>query len=91
MPIARGINHIFFNIHLTDPQSGFRAMTRKAAENINWQQDRMAHCNEILIEVHRRPLRIQEVPITVIYYEFGQKFLGGIRILRDLFLARLNK
>jgi hypothetical protein len=34
---------------------------------------------------------IQEVPITVIYYEFGQKFLGGIRILRDLFLARLNK
>lgn len=91
MPIARGINHIFFNIHLTDPQSGFRAMTRKAAENINWQQDRMAHCNEILIEVHRRPLRIQEVPITVLYYEFGQKFLGGIRILRDLFLARLNK
>lgn len=91
MPIARCINKLFFNIHLTDPQSGFRALTRKAAQNINWLQDRMAHCNEILIETHRQPLRIQEVPITVIYNEFGQKFSGGFIILRDLFLARLNK
>ncbi len=91
MPLARFVNHTFFNIHLTDPQSGFRAMTRAAALQINWQQDRMAHCNEILIEAHRQPWRIKEVPITVLYNEFGQRFSGGIAILRDLFLARLNK
>lgn len=91
MPLARVINRLFFNIRLTDPQSGFRALNRKAAKMIDWQQDRMAHCNEILIEAHRQPLRIQEVPITVLYHEFGQRFSGGVKILRDLFLARLNK
>lgn len=91
MPLARIINRLFFNIKLTDPQSGFRAMNRKAALLIQWQQDRMAHCNEILINAHSHPLRIVEVPITVIYEHFGQRFSGGIKILRDLFFARLNK
>jgi len=91
MPLARFINRLFFNIRLTDPQSGFRAMNRKAAQLITWQQDRMAHCNEILIMAHRQPLRIVEVPITVIYEQFGQRFSGGVKILRDLFFAHLNK
>jgi glycosyltransferase involved in cell wall biosynthesis len=91
MPIARWINAVFFKIKLTDPQSGFRAFSRQAALLVDWQQDRMAHCNEILINAHQQPLRIREVPITVIYHEFGQKFSGGIMILRDLFLASLNK
>lgn len=91
MPVARWINAVFFKIKLTDPQSGFRAFSRHAAFLVDWQQDRMAHCNEILINTHQQPLRIKEVPITVIYHEFGQKFSGGIKILRDLFLASLNK
>ncbi|QQS60763.1 glycosyltransferase family 2 protein [Candidatus Falkowbacteria bacterium] len=91
MPLARFINWLFFNITLTDPQSGFRAMNKKAALLINWQQDRMAHCNEILILAHKKPLRIVEVPITVLYKHFGQRFSGGIKILRDLFFAHLNK
>ncbi len=90
MPLARLINRFFFNIRLTDPQSGFRAFNRRAATLLNWRQDRMAHCNEILIIAHRQPLRITEVPITVTYNEFGQRFSGGLKILRDLFLAGLN-
>lgn len=90
MPLARLVNRWFFNIRLTDPQSGFRAFNRRAAFLLDWQQDRMAHCNEILIAAHRQPLRIQEVPITVTYHEFGQKFSGGFKILRDLFLGALN-
>lgn len=90
MPLARLINRWFFNIRLTDPQSGFRAFNRRAALVLDWQQDRMAHCNEILIAAHRQPLRVKEVPITVIYNEFGQKFSGGLKILRDLFLGALN-
>lgn len=90
MSVARCINRWLFNINLTDPQSGFRAFNRKAGELIDWQQDRMAHCSEILIEAHRHPLRITEVPITVHYHEFGQRFSGGFKILRDLCLAALN-
>lgn len=90
MSLARLINRWLFNIHLTDPQSGFRAFNRKAGELVQWEQDRMAHCSEILIEAHRQPLRITEVPITVHYHQFGQRFSGGFKILRDLWLASLN-
>ncbi len=91
MPLARFVNRVLFNIRLTDPQSGFRAFNRRAAELVIWEQDRMAHTSEILAEAHRQPLRLTEVPVTVLYHEFGQNFSGGLKILRDLFLARLNK
>lgn len=90
MPLARFVNKIFFGITLTDPQSGFRAFNRQAAEMVKWKQDQMGHCSEILIEAHRHPLRIQEVPITVVYHHFGQRLSGGFKIIRDFILAKLN-
>ncbi|MDP2708444.1 MAG: glycosyltransferase family 2 protein [bacterium] len=89
MPLARGINKIFFGINLTDPQSGFRALSAEAARAIKWRQDRMAHCSEIMFEVKRNKLKVKEVPITVIYHGFGQSFSGGLKILKDLFIAML--
>jgi len=91
MPLARLINKIFLKVDLSDPQSGFRAMSRKAAEQIRIEQDRMAHCSEIMAKSFSSGLRIKEVPITVIYHDFGQKFSGGIKILKELFLGSLLK
>ena len=88
MPLARMVNKIFFKINLTDPQSGFRAMSAGAAKKISWRQDRMAHCSEIMLEVNKNNLLTAEVPITVIYRHFGQSFSGGSKIIRDLFLAK---
>ena len=82
------VNKIFFKINLTDPQSGFRAMSAGAAKKISWRQDRMAHCSEIMLEVKKNNLLTAEVPITVIYRHFGQSFSGGLKIIRDLFLAK---
>lgn len=90
MPLARLVNRLFFNIRLSDPQSGFRAFNRQAANQLDWQQDRMAHCSEILVSAHQTGLAIREVPITVVYNDFGQRFSGGFKILRDLFLAKMN-
>lgn len=89
MPLAKAVNRIFFNVNLTDPQSGFRAMTLEAAKKINWKQDRMAHCSEIMFEVKKSNLKVKEVPIKVIYHNFGQNFSGGIKILKELFIATL--
>lgn len=89
MPLARLVNKVLFNIDLTDPQSGFRAMTKVVAKKIDWQQDRMAHCSEILYQAIKYNFRIKEVPIKIIYNDFGQRFSGGVRILVDLFLAKL--
>jgi len=52
---------------VTDPQSGMRAMTAAAARALDFRQDRMAHCSEILRLAYRSGLRCTEVPIRVRY------------------------
>jgi len=89
MPLAKAVNKIFFNINLTDPQSGFRAMSAEAARKIDWKQDRMAHCSEIMFEVKKNNFKVKEIPIRVIYHNFGQSFAGGLKILKELFIAML--
>ncbi len=91
MPIGRIVNKIFFNINLTDPQSGFRAMNRRALESVRIEQREMAHCSEIIAKSFSSKLRIQEVPITVIYENFGQGIGGGIRIIKDIIISKLIK
>lgn len=89
LPIARFVNIIFLNVNLTDPQNGLRALTAKTARRINITQDGMAHCSEILAQAVKLNLKIKEIPSTVIYHNFGQKFGGGIKILKDMLFARL--
>jgi len=87
MPIARIVNYLL-GIKTSDPQSGFRAFNQKTAKLIKIENDGMAHCSEILYKAHKYKLRIKEVPITVIYHEFGSKFL---RIIKDLILKKIIK
>lgn len=91
MPLARLINRVFFNIKLTDPQSGFRVLSRQAAEKIRIKNDGMAHCSEILHQLFSKNIKVVEVPITVVYHEFGQKFSGGVRIIKDMAIKKIIK
>ncbi|HCU31201.1 MAG: Glycosyl transferase, family 2 [Candidatus Uhrbacteria bacterium GW2011_GWE2_45_35] len=90
MPLARLVNQVLFGVRLTDPQSGFRAFTAEVGKNLKWRQDRMAHASEILAQIIQGRWRIVEVPITVIYHEFGQGFSGGLKILKDIFIKKLS-
>jgi glycosyltransferase involved in cell wall biosynthesis len=89
MPAARLVNRWLLGIKLTDPQSGFRAMTATAWRKISIKQNGMAHASEILAKAVKNKIIIKEVPIKVIYRHFGQKFSGGIRIIKDTILAKL--
>ncbi|MDD5527398.1 MAG: glycosyltransferase family 2 protein [Patescibacteria group bacterium] len=89
MPIARLVNLLLFGVVLTDPQSGFRAATSSAWRKIKINQDGMAHCSEIIAKVFKNKLRVVEAPITVRYDDFGQNFGGGVRIIKDLLLAKI--
>jgi glycosyltransferase involved in cell wall biosynthesis len=89
MPLARLVNFLFFGIVLTDPQSGFRALSAASWKKISIEQNGMAHASEIIAKIFKNKLRVCEVPIFVHYKEFGQKFSGGIRIFKDLLIARL--
>lgn len=88
-PVARLVNKTLLGVNLTDPQNGFRAMKVEVAKKIKIRQDGMAHCSEILNKAFKYKLNVKEVPITVIYNEFGQRFSGGIKIFRDLLISKL--
>ena len=96
LPIARLVNKWFFSIELTDPQSGFRVLTKKVLLETEIENDGSAHCSEILYKLFKNKYKIKEIPITVTYSEFGQSFFGGkgrgkggFRIVKDLFFHRI--
>lgn len=96
IPLAGLVNKLLLNVSLSDPQSGFRALSKKAVEKIRIENDGMAHCSEILYKVFKNNFKVKEVPITVIYRGFGQGILsgrgrgsGGLKVIRDLLLAKL--
>lgn len=90
---ARAFNAIAMGIprRVTDPQSGMRAMTRDAVRKIDFKQDRMAHCSEILRLVTKSELRWTEVPIRVRYTDEslakGQKSSDALKIAWQLLLG----
>ena len=79
---------------VTDPQSGMRAMTADAARRIDFKQDRMAHCSEILRLVTRSNLRWMEVPVHIHYsaetLAKGQKPLDAFKIVWELLVGAFS-
>lgn len=62
-------------------------LSRRAAEAITIEQDRMAHGTEIIAHIRRHGLRFEEIPITVRYSRYGQGLSGGLRIVGDLLVG----
>lgn len=86
---ALALQTVITGMHLTDVHNGFRALSRDAASRIIIRQDRMAHASEIVSEVKRNGLRYTEVPVTISYHEYGQGFVGGLRIIKDLIIKKI--
>lgn len=80
---------------ITDTHNGLRAISRQAAEKIKIQQDGMAHASEILEQIAKYQLRYVEIPVKVRYTDYsiskGQGILSSVKILSDLFLAKISK
>ncbi len=78
-------------LKLTDTHNGLRALSRKAASELDLRCDRMAHASEILEEISRHGWRYREAPVRIRYTEYsmkkGQKLSGAFRILRDLIMS----
>jgi len=91
IPLARFVNRILTGINLSDAHNGLRAFNRRAGDKINLSQDRMAHNTEYPYLVKKNNLKYKEVPVKVIYNQYGQGIGGGIRILKELILGWLLK
>lgn len=80
-------------VRLSDTHNGFRALSRKALEEIQLRENGFAHATEILQRVRQSGLRLREVPITVTYTDYSirkaQPISNSINIAFDLILSRL--
>ena len=82
--IMNGMTFIFYHKWISDTQSGFKALSKKALTAIRLSQSGYEICSEIIGEAARRKLRICEVPVQAIYTEYskrkGQSILNAINI-----------
>ena len=90
MPLAKLFMRLVLRVKLSDPQNGFRALNRLAAEKIQIANRGMAHASEIQAKAFSSQLRVIEIPVTVIYHEYGQRLSGGWRVMKDLFINKIT-
>lgn len=89
---AKVFNLVVLGVNYSDPQNGFRALSRQAAERLRWKNDRMAHNSEILRLIKTERLPYQEIPVKINYSEYslkkGQSFKDVWKIIWDLFINK---
>jgi glycosyltransferase involved in cell wall biosynthesis len=88
LPTARCINYLFTRVKLTDAHNGFRVLGPRALKEIKITHDGMAHATEIVELVSQRGLRYREIPVKVVYHEYGQRMSGGFTIIKDLIIGK---
>jgi glycosyltransferase involved in cell wall biosynthesis len=93
LKLATAYTRLTTGLSLTDAHNGLRLFTRKAAEQLQFRQNRMAHASEMLEWLGSSGLRIFEAPVNIVYTEYslakGQTVFSSFNILWDLWLGRL--
>jgi len=92
--ILTGITNFLSGTKITDSQSGLRAFTREAAEEILILSDKYAVSSEIIHELSGHGFRIMEVPIRAIYDERsatkGTNIKSGISIFFGMLAKKIG-
>lgn len=92
--IGNMITRILFGITVSDSQSGYRAISDKAAKKMVLKTNGMEVCSEIISQIKKQKLRYIEVPITAVYTNYslskGQSFFKGIKTMIKLIVNRLQ-
>ena len=83
---------IMSSVRLTDTHNGLRAMSRRAAMQVDLQLDRMAHASEIIDQLARTALPLIEIPVNVRYTPYsidkGQRAGNAARIVWDYLIGK---
>ncbi len=81
-------------MRLTDAHNGMRALSRRAAEQLDLRLDRMAHASEIVDQIARTGLPITEVPVAIRYTPYslnkGQRAGNAARIAWEYLFSKIN-
>jgi glycosyltransferase involved in cell wall biosynthesis len=94
VPFARILGHRFFNsftnwltgTHVTDSQSGFRAFSSRALQQINFESNDFSVESEMQFLATRKDLKLVEVPIVIRYTEKPKRpVIGhGVTVLNGI-------
>ncbi len=80
-------------IRVTDTHNGFRAFSRRAAQDIRITLDRMAHASEIVDLVQARRLRYVERAVTITYsaetLHKGQSTMQAMMTAKDILKKKI--
>ena len=85
--VLSGVTGFLSGQKLTDTESGFRAYSRKAIEELDLKETGMAVSSEIIKSAASKKLRIKEVPVSAIYTEDGSSLnpvSHGVGVFRRL-------
>lgn len=90
---ATYVNFVLTGVLLSDAHNGLRAMTREAAQRIQFREHGYAHASEILHQIRSHRLAYAERPTTVLYSDYsvakGQSLWNGFNIVFQLLLTKL--
>jgi len=89
------VQWLFYGVKLSDAHNGFRVLSRKAANEIRIDSDRMEHASEIVEEIAKRKLRYKEVPVVIRYTDYSLKkghgsFGQALKVLFKMFVRKLT-
>jgi len=88
------ITRIFYGIHVNDSQSGLRAFNRKAANVLDIYSRGYGVSSEIIGEIKKYNLKVEEVEIKTIYTDYsmskGTNLMVGLKILAKLIINILK-
>jgi dolichol-phosphate hexosyltransferase len=84
----------FYSQFLSDTQSGFRAISHEAIDNVKLMEDDMAYATEMLIKFAKEGYNMVEVPTTYKARKYGKpklrRFKSGIEIFSTMFRGLLD-
>tara|TARA_Y100000741_G_scaffold345513_1_gene311011 strand:- start:928 stop:1608 length:681 start_codon:yes stop_codon:yes gene_type:complete len=85
----------FSKTNLTDAHNGLKAMKKSCLKKIDITIDGFGFESQIIHQVSKKGIKYKEMPTNTIYTDYskrkGQKLIGGLIILEDLFKLRRRK
>ncbi len=93
--VGNFVTFLLSGLWLTDSQTGMRAFSRAAAEQIKIHVNGYEFCSEIVREVGYLNLRYKEIPVNVTYNHYtrrkGQNFATGLQTVTKLAIRSLMR
>jgi glycosyltransferase involved in cell wall biosynthesis len=88
------IYDFFYSQFLSDTQSGFRAISHEAIDNLELKEGDMAFATEMLVQFAKEGYNMVEIPTTYKARKYGKSklkpFKSGIEIFSTMFKGFLN-